>query len=209
MIDNNQLNNYADSNDGNYNQFNKINNDINVESRSLSPNQQNFNNQNFTNLSKLPEKKFNVEVNNNTGKLNAHILHNLNNVHTVQNNRSKDFSNPIVDVPIESRNYLEENVAANKPGAVVGYPKVESTQRTYNFENELELPVRNKVDQVVNNPVNPNINAGNTMNNYDTAGIDFNEFNDFKVDSFKEFADKKGDDFFKNQNDFHANWDDF
>lgn len=211
-ITNNQLNNFPNPGDSNYNHLNKFKNDLNVDFKNYSPNQPNFNNQNYTNLSKLPEEKLNDEGNHNTGRLNLNVSNNLQNAQALQNNKPKDFSNQVTvkDIPpIESRNYIEDNVAVNKSGGFVEYPKIEGTPRIYNFDNELDIPAKNTVNNPTTNQVNQdNINNLNKNNNYDTAGFDFNEFGDFK-DSFKEFADKKGDDFFKKQSDFQANWDDF
>jgi len=213
-ISNNQVNNYANLDHSNYNQLNKIKSDLSVDFRNYSPNQPNFYNQNYTNLSKLTEEKLNEEVNHNTGRLNLNVTNNFQNAQASQANKPIEFPSQVSvkDIPpIESRNYLEDNVALNKSGGFVMYPKIEGTPHTYNFDNELDIPAKNTTtlgDPITNHVNQDKIDTLNINNNYDTAGFDFNEFGDFK-DSFKEFADKKGDDFFKKQSNFQANWDDF
>ena len=163
----------------------------------------------------------------------------FNPVSNINNVEIESFPKPKKDFRVNNnlnQTHEENPFSTDNPSPLVGYPKFtnpssgnapglsskpeassESTTGNYNqnqvafdsFKNNYnETELNNKHNNLpANNSTQKNI-SNNNNNNYD-SNFDFTGFNDFKVDSFKEFANKKGDDFFKNQGDFQANWDEF
>lgn len=233
LLDNHSINNFTNmANTIENNTYSKHFNKINKE---LDGNLQ----KNFTsNMNKVKEEKLSPEFDTfKTAKLPADVSPViLKNLKETSNNNLFPNDNQISN---DSQNHQLSNKSSPFPGypkfsaeggnapnivseRAQNYPiddpdeaksNVNFGNKNFGFNGEIEYsnntntPKRNNNNSAVDKDNQNKVNVNN--NNYDTNGFEFTGFNDVKVDSFKEFADKKGDDFFKSEADFQANWDDF
>lgn len=129
-------------------------------------------------------------------------------------NNTSLFTNSGPNLNNNSSNITTGNTNTNFP-----YPSFNSSnnnqppqENNFNFGEKFNSK-SNKTNATVevshsqNNQPSENVNNSGKRINTD---FDFEGFGEFKIDSFKEFAEKKGDDMFKQSTDFNnAGWDDF